>query len=238
MEKHKTQFEQADYQLILNKLITILNNEQCDEIIKYAVNQDPDDTGTFGFDQMINLINQLTGKENALTTHELGTLARHYGVRPSKEINLEILLGIAQQTLRRKAFEDFSSLMNACRQQDADKTGEMDRHAIRRICLAHHLPLPDDMLNSLMNCLVNQNNLIQYEQFINQLNWKNYEIKELSIQQSLDYIENMNIDWLPISKGDMPKSIHLSKKSKIDKINYKQLINDLFMKDLFHSSID
>ncbi|VDO52689.1 unnamed protein product [Schistosoma margrebowiei] len=81
MEKHKTQFKQADYQLILNKLITILNNEQCDEIIKYAVNQDPDDTGTFGFDQMINLINQLTGKENALTTHELGTLARHYGVR-------------------------------------------------------------------------------------------------------------------------------------------------------------
>ncbi|CAH8432209.1 unnamed protein product [Schistosoma margrebowiei] len=238
MEKHKTQFKQADYQLILNKLITILNNEQCDEIIKYAVNQDPDDTGTFGFDQMINLINQLTGKENALTTHELGTLARHYGVRPSKQINLEILLGIAQQTLRRKAFEDFSSLMIACRQHDADKTGEMDCHAIRRICLAHHLPLPDDMLNSLMNCLVNQNNLIQYEQFINQLNWKNYEIKELSIQPSLDYIGNMNIDWLPISKGDMPKSINLSKKSKIDKINYKQLINDLFMKDLFHSSID
>ncbi|VDO52683.1 unnamed protein product [Schistosoma margrebowiei] len=86
--------------------------------------------------------------------------------------------------------------------------------------------------------LVNQNNLIQYEQFINQLNWKNYEIKELSIQPSLDYIGNMNIDWLPISKGDMPKSINLSKKSKIDKINYKQLINDLFMKDLFHSSID
>ncbi|CAH8430283.1 unnamed protein product [Schistosoma intercalatum] len=238
MEKHKTQFKQADYQLILNKLITILNNEQCDEIIKYAVNQDPDDTGTFGFDQMINLINQLTGKENALTTHELGTLARHYGVRPSKQINLEILLGIAQQTLRRKAFEDFSSLMIACRQKDADKTGEMDRHAIRRICLAHHLPLPDDMLNSLMNCLVNQNNLIQYEQFINQLNWKNYENKELSIQPLLDSIGNINIDWLPISKGDMPKSINLSKKSKIDKINYKQLINDLFMKDLFHSSID
>ncbi|CAI2722500.1 unnamed protein product [Schistosoma spindalis] len=238
MEKHKTQFKQADYQLILNKLITILNNEQCDEIIKYAVNQDPDDTGTFGFDQMINLINQLTGKENALTTHELGTLARHYGVSPSKQINLEILLGIAQQTLRRKAFEDFSSLMIACRQQDADKTGELSRHAIRRICLAHHLPLPDDMLNSLMNCLVNQNDLIQYEQFINQLNWKNYNINELSIQPSLDYTGNINIDWLPISKGDMPKSMNLSKKLKVDKINYKSLINDLFMKDLFHSQID
>ncbi|CAH8496692.1 unnamed protein product [Schistosoma rodhaini] len=238
MEKHKTQFKEADCQLILNKLITILNNEQHDEIIKYAVNQDPDDTGTFGFDQMINLINQLTGKENALTTHELGTLARHYGVRPSKQIRLEILLGIAQQTLRRKAFEDFSSLMTACRQQDADKTGEMDRHAIRRICLAHHLPLPDDMLNSLMDCSVNQNNSIQYEQFIHQLNWKNFETKELSNQESFHYIENIDIDWLPISKGDTPKSIGLSKKSKVERINYKQLINDLFKKDLFHSSTD
>lgn len=61
------------------------------------------------------------------------------------------MLGIAQQTLRRQAFEDFASLLLACRQQDSEKTGEIDRQTLRRICLAHHIPLPEDMLNSIMD---------------------------------------------------------------------------------------
>ncbi|TNN19592.1 EF-hand domain-containing family member C2 [Schistosoma japonicum] len=238
MEKHKTLFKQADYQLILNKLKSQLNNEQYNEIIKYAMNQDPDNTGTFDFNQMKSLIDQLTNKDNTLTTHELGTLARYYSIKPSKEIQHEILLGIAQQTLRRKAFEDFSSLIAACSQQDSEKTGEIDRHAIRRICLAHHLPLPDDMLNSLMDCSINQNNLIQYEQFINQLNWRNHTNTGTSFNQVQfdDYTGNIEIDWLPICQGDAPKSLGLLKTTtKVDRINYKQLIKDLCGEDVFHS---
>ncbi|CAH8432316.1 unnamed protein product [Heterobilharzia americana] len=228
MEKNDSQFTKSNHKLILDKLRPLIDGK-CDEMLKYAVNQDPDNTGTFGFNQMKCLIDQLTGKENALTTHELGTLARYYGVKSSKSISQEVVLGIAQQTLRRQAFEDFSSLLFACRQQDSEKTGEIDRQSLRRICLAHHLPLPDDMLHSIMDYLANENGLIQYELFMNQLNWKCPTTEGMSIQVPCDYTGNVEIDWLSVSKGDAPKSLGLSgsSKSKVERVNYKYLINDL-----------
>ncbi|CAH8429526.1 unnamed protein product [Schistosoma turkestanicum] len=241
MEKHKTQFKQSDCQFIMNKLKTLLNREVCDANVQYAMRQDPFDTGSFDIGQMRILINQLTGQENVITNHELGTLARHYGVIPPKPIRHEIIFGIAQQTLRRKGFEDFPSLLLACRQQDINKTGELDRLAIRRVCVVHRLPLPDDMLNSLMNCSINQNNLIPYEQFINQLNWKDFGTMEQQLSSSAastihaptDYVGNIDVDWLPISQGDGPKSLGLSTKPKINRINYKQFINDLYERVVF-----
>nr|CAH8833815.1 unnamed protein product [Trichobilharzia regenti] len=227
MEKNYLQFIKSDRRLIMNKLKEFIQ-DRCDEMMKCAMNEDPSGTGTISYNQMKCLIDQLTGKENALTTHELITLARYYGVRPPKQISYEIMLGIAQQTLRKQAFEDFASLLLACRQQDSEKTGEIDRQTLRRICLAHRLPLPDDMVNSIMDYSSNRNGMILYEVFINQLNWKCPPTNGMTIQAPCDYTGNIEVDWLSMSKGDKPKSLGLTQStSKVERINYKYLINDL-----------
>lgn len=72
-------------------------------------------------------------------------------VRPKDEVQHDVLIGIAQQTLQKHAFEDFQGLMLACKHEDYNKSGELDRKTLRRIMLAQHLPIPDDMLNTLMD---------------------------------------------------------------------------------------
>lgn len=57
---------------------------------------------------------------------------------------------MAQQTLRKAAFENYGAMLQACQQADADRTGEIDPEVLRRICLTQHVPLPNDMLKAIM----------------------------------------------------------------------------------------
>lgn len=77
MEDHSTEFPVSDINLILDKLKTFAKT-RCDELQQYAINQDPEHTGTFGYRQLQCLIDQLTGPEHALRLHEMHTLGRHY----------------------------------------------------------------------------------------------------------------------------------------------------------------
>ncbi|VDQ02393.1 unnamed protein product [Trichobilharzia regenti] len=70
--------------------------------------------------------------------------------------------------------------------------------------------------------------MILYEVFINQLNWKCPPTNGMTIQAPCDYTGNIEVDWLSMSKGDKPKSLGLTQStSKVERINYKYLINDL-----------
>lgn len=60
------------------------------------------------------------------------------------------IIGLAQQQLRKEAFEAFSELLDACRYEDVGRTGSMKQTDLRRICRANRLPLFDDMLLTLM----------------------------------------------------------------------------------------
>lgn len=60
------------------------------------------------------------------------------------------VVGMAQQQLRKVFFEAFQEILDACRYEDLENTGIIDRAVLRRICKANHLPLPDDILLTIM----------------------------------------------------------------------------------------
>ncbi|VEL16201.1 unnamed protein product [Protopolystoma xenopodis] len=62
--------------------------------------------------------------------------------------NYEVLIGLAQQRLRKCGFEEFRELLQACQQEDVEKSGELTQNQIHCIFRAHRMPLPDDLLQS------------------------------------------------------------------------------------------
>ncbi|KAF5401090.1 EF-hand domain containing 2 [Paragonimus heterotremus] len=228
MEQHNTEFPYSDVRVIHDKLRPFAQN-RCEELQTFAHNQDPDRTGTIGYHQLKCLIDQLTGPAHALNTQELFTLGRFHADRPPKEIQHGIVLGLAQQTLRKTAFEDFASLLLACRQVDAEKTGEVDSETLRRICLAHHMPIPDDMLSAIMKYSATQSGTIQYELFLNQLNWRCTHVGAPP-EVPCDYTGNLEVDWKSTSKGEPPRSIgqtYQPQSEKISRVRYQPLFDEL-----------
>ncbi|TPP59961.1 EF-hand domain (C-terminal) containing 2 [Fasciola gigantica] len=227
MEEHATEFSKADINPILDKLKPFVKG-RCEELQQYAVNQDPEHTGTFGFRQLQCLIDQLTGPEHALVPHEMLTLGRHYAERPPKAIRHEILIGLAQQTLRKAAFEDYARMLQSCRQIDGDRTGEIDRDVLRRICLTHHVPIPNDMLNAIMEYSATQSGKIRYELFLSQLNWRCQTSSTPVVP--CEYTGNLKIDWESTCKGDQPVSLGREFRPQaeiIGRVCYKPLFDDL-----------
>ncbi|KAA0190063.1 EF-hand domain-containing family member C2, partial [Fasciolopsis buskii] len=227
MEDHSTEFPVSDINLILDKLKTFAKT-RCDELQQYAINQDPEHTGTFGYRQLQCLIDQLTGPEHALRLHEMHTLGRHYAEKPPKAIQHEYLIGLAQQTLRKAAFENYGAMLQACQQADADRTGEIDPEVLRRICLTQHVPLPNDMLKAIMEYSATQSGKIRYELFLSQLNWRCQTSATATVP--CDYTGNLEIDWESASKGDRPVSLGRQFQPQaelIGRVCYKPLFDDL-----------
>ncbi len=71
------------------------------------------------------------------------------------------IIGLAQQQLRKAPFEAFQELLDACRYEDIEKSGSMSQSNLRRICRANRVPLPDDMLLTLMEMYVKTAILLQ-----------------------------------------------------------------------------
>ncbi|CAL8075050.1 unnamed protein product [Calicophoron daubneyi] len=228
MEKHCTEFPHADINIIRQKLKPFIEG-RCEELNQFGVNQDPEHTGSFGFAQLRCLIDQLTGPEHALSTHEMLTLGRYYAERPPKEISHEIMLGLAQLTLRKTGFEDFQALLQACQQADTDKTGELDPTVLRRICLSQRLPIPDDMLGRIMAYSATQSGAIRYEVFLNQLNWRCKHVGP-PLEVPCEYTGNLEVDWESTSRGLPPRSLGqevLPQSEKIGRVVYQRLFDDL-----------
>ena len=59
-------------------------------------------------------------------------------------------IGMAQQQLRRSSFEAYQELYDSCRYEDFENTGNIDQSTLRRICKANRVPLPDSILQTLM----------------------------------------------------------------------------------------
>ncbi|TGZ60658.1 hypothetical protein CRM22_008410 [Opisthorchis felineus] len=228
MEEHSAEFPYSNIKKIYDKLRPFVK-ERCEELNAFGKNQDPNETGTFGFQQLECLIYQLMGPQHALNKQELLTLGRYHADRPLTEIQHGTLLGLVQQALRRHAFEDFGSLLQVCRQADPEKTGEIEREVLRRICKSTRVPVPDDMLDTLMDFSSTQSGTIRYESFINQLNWRCEHIGAVP-NVPCDYTGNLEVDWLPTTKGEPPKSLgpsYTPQSEKIGRVRYQPLFDEL-----------
>ena len=92
---------------------------------------------------------QLAGSR--LTEHEIMTVARYYSDSQDETLPLDTLVSVVQEQLRKTNFENFSKLTEGFMMYDTDKSGFVDVEILRKTCKAFHLPVPDDLIRTLLS---------------------------------------------------------------------------------------
>ncbi|VDD74878.1 unnamed protein product [Mesocestoides corti] len=235
MEAHPAEFPYADLQSILKKLRPLVKGRE-EEIKRLTAKADPHATGSVEFARFEQLIRNILKDPRmdpvCIVAHEVATLARHYAVKVPKETNYMAVIGVAQQQLRKAAFEEFQELLDACRYEDIEQSGSIEQSTLRRICRANRVPLPDDLLLTLMEISQNfDNGLVYYESFINQLNWRCNPVAPGTVP--CDYTGNLEVEWSSYIKGGSSVSPtkgscqHALTSLNLERVRYGAMIADL-----------
>lgn len=58
-----------------------------------------------------------------MSEHEIMTLGRTYSVREQPEMDVGLMLAVAQDQLKKKHFENFSDMVHAFTHEDRDRLG-------------------------------------------------------------------------------------------------------------------
>ncbi|VDM32033.1 unnamed protein product [Hydatigera taeniaeformis] len=197
MEAHPAEFPYADPQAVLRRLRPLVDGRE-ETIRRLASGADPSGSGIVDFGKFGCFLRELvkdSGVESVcVVQHEAVTLARFYALKVPKETNYMAVVGMAQQQLRKVSFEAFQEILDACRYEDLEATGVIDEAILRRICKANHLPLPDDIIQTIMEISQNYDNgMVYYENFVNQLNWCCNPVPPGAVP--CDYSGNLEVDW-------------------------------------------
>lgn len=109
---------------------------------------------------------------HGLLEHEVATIARKFAVRQALPANIEYARAVAQEQLRKKNFEDFARWQEACAFEDICQSGRINVNTLDTICRAFKLPLTRGILNQLFKLSQDGEGTIDYNQFIEKLNWR------------------------------------------------------------------
>jgi len=121
-------------------------------------------------------------KQAGLVEHQIATLGRKFAVKQAQPASIEYARAVAQEQLRKKNFEDFNRLQEACAFEDSAGAGRINVQALRTICRAFKLPLTYSILNQLFSLSQDDNNSIAYGEFIQNLNWRDHQTNSWDVQ--------------------------------------------------------
>ncbi|XP_068772156.1 EF-hand domain-containing family member C2 isoform X6 [Struthio camelus] len=214
MEKHANEFSVADISVILKKLKDIAE-PRSREVKQMFAATDPDHTKVIEYDPFRNLIVNIT--DGVLSEHEIMTLGRCYSMRDDSEMDVHFLLAVAQEQLKKKSFENFGQLSAVFVFNDRKKRGVLPHEMCRTICKSFRLPLADDLLQALLTMFEDGHEQVEYEKFVDKLNWRENQIPAFqTIKVPLKYED----DW----SGQLPSL-------PVKRIKYLTLLEDLFGKE-------
>nr|KAF6492001.1 EF-hand domain containing 2 [Molossus molossus] len=114
-----------------------------------------------------------------LTEQEFITIVRHYGVPDEPCVDLNLLMAMAHEQLKKKFFENFESLISCCIYEDREKKNVLPSKDIKRLCKSSRLPLTNDLLESLVSEFEDSEKQINYQSFFSALNWRINRMPEL-----------------------------------------------------------
>jgi hypothetical protein len=161
MEKHSREFQVANKNKILSKLSS--KKSEIESVIagREAVEYNEFCEGLKGL---------------GLIDHEIITLGRSFAEKTPKPADINYARAVAQEQLRKKNFEDFTRLQEACRFEDVSNSGRINVNTLQTICRAFKLPLSLGVLAQLFDLSQDSNKNIDYNEFISNLNWRDNAI--------------------------------------------------------------
>ncbi|XP_009861426.2 EFHC2 protein [Ciona intestinalis] len=212
MEQHSNEFPQANLSLILEKMRKA-TKEKSKDVKEFFVLNDPDSSGTIRYESLRNMLAQM----GSFSEHEIMTVGRHYAHREPEEVDMQLILAVAQEKLKKKNFEDFVRLQEAFSFEDCGNTGKLAAGELRTICRAFKFPLPEDVLQLLMKKLSCEGR-VDYNNFVSKLNWRENPVEAVQYQ---NLPIKFDASW---SGGDLTKS------ASVSRVGYASLIEDVFGK--------
>ncbi|CAK8698373.1 unnamed protein product [Clavelina lepadiformis] len=212
MEEHADEFPSANMSLIAEKLKKATKDKSKD-IKEFFVLNDPSASGTIRYESLRNLLAQLGG----FSEHEIMTIGRNYAHKLAEEVDMTLVLAVAQEKLKKKNFEDFTRLQEAFVFADVGKTGTLPAKELRTICRAFKLPLAEDILQVFMSKL-SVKDAVDYKNFVSKLNWRENPVEAVQYQQ------------LPVRFDAAWMNGEISKSAAVDSVAYHALVEDVFGK--------
>ncbi|XP_033122586.1 EF-hand domain-containing family member C2-like [Anneissia japonica] len=197
MEKHNEQFAVSDIDKIHNKLKSIAGGQK-DKIKEFFNRNDPQNTGKLDYDQFRNLMVQLGG--SLLADHEIMTVARFYCDTQDTKLDLNTIVSIVQEQLRKNNFENFTKLTEGFIHHDTDRSGFIDPDQIRSTCHAFHVPIPDDLLRAVLSRMnMNEQGQVNFNEFTKYLNWRDSPVSTMKYTAPPVKFSD---DWKPLNTQD------------------------------------
>uniref|UniRef100_A0A3B4AFN7 EF-hand domain-containing family member C2 n=1 Tax=Periophthalmus magnuspinnatus TaxID=409849 RepID=A0A3B4AFN7_9GOBI len=166
MEQHADEFARADVGSILSKLRSISDDKQR-EIQTFLTLSDPSGSGFIHYEPFRGL---LMGLECGLSEHEVLVLSRCFSEPERSELDVGLMLAVAQHFLRKEHFENFSELTKALTHRDRHRMGYLSLKETRTICKSFSLPLPETLLTPLLQKFA-QGDDLDYHAFVTGINW-------------------------------------------------------------------
>jgi len=190
MEAHSEEFPQANINLILPKLLRILEND-LREIKRMFEGADARKTGRITYNAFKSVVKNVGRDE--LSEHEILTTARYFGERKSNEDNSLTLAATVQEQLRKVNYENFSLMHQACVYQDKDSTGFIPMSELRNIAKSFKLPVQDRILQALIQISnTSDEGHTDYDQFIRFLNWRDHPVTSQKYAPNLAFGVELN----------------------------------------------
>uniref|UniRef100_A0A8D0GMK5 EF-hand domain-containing family member C2 n=1 Tax=Sphenodon punctatus TaxID=8508 RepID=A0A8D0GMK5_SPHPU len=211
MEKHANEFSVANINIILNKLKTI-GEPRSREIKQIFAATDPQHTQMIEYDTFRNLmVNIADGK---LSEHEIMTIGRYYSVREESAMDINFLLAVAQEQLKKNSCENFGQLLAVFIYNDRQKCGLLPNEKCRTVCKSFRLPLADDLLRALLAVFEDDKEQVNYKKLVDGLNWRENPIPAF---QTMKVPMKYEDEW----SGEAPSL-------PVKRITYLPLLEDLF----------
>ncbi|XP_019380922.1 PREDICTED: EF-hand domain-containing family member C2 isoform X1 [Gavialis gangeticus] len=211
MEKHANEFSMADINIILNKLKAI-GEPSSREIKQIFAATDPEHTKMIEYDSFRNLMVNITNGK--LSEHEIMTIGRYYSVRDEAEMDVNFLLAVVQEQLKKNTFENFRQLSANFVYNDRKKCGLLPHDECRTICKSFRLPVADDLLRALLTMFEDSKEQVDYKKLVDRLNWRENPI---TVFQTIRIPPKYEDDW-----SGQPQSL------PVKRIKYLPLIEDMF----------
>ncbi|XP_072282959.1 EF-hand domain-containing family member C2 [Pyxicephalus adspersus] len=169
MEKNVHEFPMSDIASIITKLRQICESKSR-EVKQLFASSDPGNRNEMTYETFRNVMVDIA--EGSLTEHEIMTVGRYYSVREKPEVDLGLLMAVAQEQLKKKSFENFNKLTDAFVYNDRERKGLLPFQETKTIYKAFKLPLADDILRVILEKHEESEGQINYVKLLSGLNWR------------------------------------------------------------------
>ncbi|XP_016429441.1 EF-hand domain-containing family member C2-like [Sinocyclocheilus rhinocerous] len=168
MEQHADEFPKANIDTIISKVKSI-SEEEKKKVKQFFTMSGPSSTGFIPYESFRTLLAEM---DIHLSEHEIITLGRTYSVREQSEVDLDLMLAVVQDQLKKKNFEKFTEMIRAFTHEDRHRSGHLSSKEAQIILKALRLPLSDDLLRALLEKFQDESEKIDYHAFLSGINWR------------------------------------------------------------------